>query len=153
MQDQPKNEGMERRLVHRLLMHWRDAQGSDGVPDYRDVLSRDLGDIHPCIYMLEIDDDSAEPFVERVGTAFADEGAMELVGQAISQVPQNTVLGHAIKYYSRVQVKQIPITLGGEFEHANGDTILYRSIIMPAQDSDGDDRYLIGAANCKVKEG
>ena len=151
MEDQPKNEGMERRMVHRLLMHWRTAQGNDGVPDYRDVLSRDLGDIHPCIYMLEIDDEIPDPFIERVGTAFADEGAMTLVGQPVSEIPENTVLGQAVKYFSRVQVKQIPITLGGEFEHANGDTILYRSIIMPACDSDGENRYLIGAANCKVK--
>ena len=75
-----------------------------------------------------------------------------MVGQPLAEAPENTLLGQAVKYFSRVQVKQIPITLGGEFEHANGDTILYRSIIMPARDSDGEDRYLIGAANCKVKD-
>lgn len=151
MEEQPENQGMERRMVHRLLMHWRSAQEDDGIPDYRDVLSRDLGDIHPCIYMLEIDDDNSEPFIERVGLAFADEGALPLIGHAISEIPDNTLLGQAVKYFNRVQDKQIPITLGGEFEHANGDVILYRSIIMPAQDGYGEDRYLIGAANCKVK--
>jgi len=62
------------------------------------------------------------------------------------------LLGQAAKYFSRVQVKQIPITLGGEFKHANGDIILYRSIILPAKGYDGSDRFLIGAANCKVKD-
>lgn len=143
---------MERRMGHRFLMHWRNAQVDDGVPDYRDVLSRDLGDIYPCIYMLEIDDDISEPFFERIGISFQDEGTATLVGHPVSEAPDNTLLGQGVKYFSRVQVKQIPITLGGEFVHANGDTILYRSIIMPAKSSDGDDRYLIGAANCKVKE-
>lgn len=142
---------MERRMGHRFLMHWREAQKGDGIPDFRDVLSRDLGDIHPCVYMLEIDDELPDPFFERIGVAFSDEGTDALVGQAVSQAPDNTLLGQAVKYFSRVQVKQIPITLGGEFEHASGDTILYRSIIMPARDRQGIDRYLIGAANCKVK--
>lgn len=151
MQDQPKNDGMERRMVHRMLMHWRSAQEGTGIPGFRDVLSRDLGDIYPNIYMLEIDEDIPDPFFERVGGVFADEGGTSLVGHAVSEAPDNTLLGQAVKYFSRVQVKQIPITLGGEFVHANGDTILYRSIIMPARDSEDVDRYLIGAANFKVK--
>ncbi|HER25540.1 MAG TPA: hypothetical protein ENI69_00360 [Rhodospirillales bacterium] len=152
MQDQPKNDGMERRMVHRLLMHWRSAQQGEGIPDLKDVLSRDLGDIHPCIYVLEIDDELADPFFQRIGLAFADEGNNLLVGQPLSEAPENTLLCHAAKYFSRVQVKQIPITLGGEFEHTNGDTILYRSIIMPTCDDDGAMRFLIGAANCKSKD-
>lgn len=152
MQDETNNEGMERRMVHRLLMHWRSAQESESVPNLSDVLSRDLGDIYPCIYVLEIDDENEEFIFERIGSAFADEGAEPLVGHPVSDASENTLLGQAVKYYRRVQDKQIPITIGGEFEHANGDTILYRSIIMPARDSEDEDGFLIGAANCKVKD-
>jgi len=152
MQDDSQNNGMERRMVHRLLMHWRSAQDGDSIPVFSDVLGRDLGDIYPSIYMLEIDDENDQPSFERIGGAFAEEGTASLVGHPVSETPENTVLGQAVKYYRRVQDKQIPITIGGEFEHANGDVILYRSIIMPARGGDDDDHYLIGAANYKVKD-
>ena len=152
MQEEPQNHGMERRMVHRLLMHWRSAQEDDEIPCFRDILSRDLGDIHPFIYMLQIDEEGAEPVFERIGTAFAGEGTTALVGQPVSAAPGTTLLGQASRNYGRVQSKQIPITLGSEFVHENGDTILYRSIIMPAQDHENDSRHLIGAANFKVKD-
>ncbi len=150
MQDQP--QGMERRMVHRLLMHWRKAQEIDETPTLDNVLAADLDDIEMCLYVLEVTSDEAEPVFERIGQAFADEGTTALVGQPVSAASDTTLLGQAIRYYSKVQIKQIPITLGGEFTHDNGDIILYRSIIMPVRDNDGDDRYLLGAANCKLKE-
>jgi hypothetical protein len=73
----------------------------------------------------------------------------------VSQFPTHLkpmLLGQVVKYYSKVQVKQILITLGGEFEHDNGKTILYRPLIVPLNDEDGESAYLLGAVNCKVKE-
>jgi len=150
MQDQ--SQGMERRMVHRLLMHWREAQTDDRHPELEDLMMRDLGDVASHLYVLEIDDEREEPFFERIGGAYAKEGTIKLVGRSVSDVPENTLLGQAAHYFSRVQVKQIPITRGGEFTHNSGDVILYRSIIMPLLDSEGEDRFLVGAANFKVKE-
>lgn len=149
MQDEP--QGMERRMVHRLLMHWRGAQETDEVPTFDDVFSRDLGDLEACLYVL--DTRGEEPVFERIGSNLRANGGKALIGEVISDTPSQTLLGQAIKYYSKVQIKQIPITLGGEFVHENGDTILYRSLIAPLRDDeDGEDSYLLGAANCKVKD-
>jgi len=150
MQDQP--QGMERRMVHRLLMHWRNAKNADEIPMLSNVLGRDLGDIEPYLYVLEFESEDGDAMLERIGSAFTEEGTDKLVGQRVDAAPDDTLLGQAVKYYSKVHIKQIPITLGGEFKHDNGDTILYRSIIMPVCDDDGDVRYLLGAANCKVKD-
>jgi hypothetical protein len=148
MQDQP--QGMERRMVHRLLMHWRGAQHTDEIPKRDDVLSRDLGDLEDCLYVLDIRGE--EPVFDIIGSNLLADGGKALIGEVISDTPSNTLLGQAIKYYSKVQIKQIPITLGGEFNHENGTTILYRSLIAPMRDEDGGDSYLLGAANCKVKD-
>ncbi|MBC8267186.1 MAG: hypothetical protein H8E36_00365 [Rhodospirillaceae bacterium] len=148
MQDQPK--GMERRMVHRLLMHWRGAQHTDEIPMLDDVLSRDLGDLEKCLYVIDIRGEEA--VYERIGSNLLADGGKALIGEMISDTPSSTLLGQAIKYYSKVQVKQIPITLGGEFNHENGSTILYRSLIAPMRDKDGGDSFLLGAANCKVKD-
>ncbi|NQU56113.1 MAG: hypothetical protein HQ513_02685 [Rhodospirillales bacterium] len=149
MQDQP--QGMERRMVHRLLMHWRGAQQTDEIPTLEGVLSRELGDLEACIYVLDIRGE--EPVFERIGSNLLADGGKALIGEPVSDTPPMTLLGQATKYYSKVQIKQIPITLGGEFAHENGDTILYRSLIAPMRDDeDGGDSYLLGAANCKVKD-
>ena len=147
MQDQP--QGMERRMVHRLLMHWRGAQGSERLPSLDGVLLRDLGDIEPHIYVLDIRGDF--PVFERIGGYMIGHGGKGLVGEPVSDVPSSTLLGQATRYYSKVMMKQIPITLGGEFVDDEGKTILYRSLIAPMADEDGESSFLLGAANCKVQ--
>ena len=59
MDDQPK--GIERRMVHRLLVHWREAQGDGALPSLDAVLKRDLGDIGPSIFVLRVADGEGEP--------------------------------------------------------------------------------------------
>jgi len=137
-------------MVHRLLMHWRGAQQSDQIPEMTAVLARDLGELVLDIYVLDIRGD--EPVFERIGSNLLADGGKGLVGEPVSDAPKTMLLGQALKYYSKVQVKQIPITLGGEFEHDNGKTILYRSLIAPLNNEDGESAYLLGAVNCKEKE-
>ncbi|MHA1597783.1 MAG: hypothetical protein ACTSV1_03600 [Alphaproteobacteria bacterium] len=149
MQDQP--QGMERRMAHRFLVLWRNAQKSDPVPTLSSVLIQDTGDIEPAIWVLDTNH-GAEPFFERIGESYSDEGSCELVGEAVSSAPKDTLLGQAVHYYKKVDTKRIPITLGGEFVNAAGITILYRSVIMPCLADDGSDRFLLGAANCKAKD-
>ncbi|MBT4220193.1 MAG: hypothetical protein HOL37_01445 [Rhodospirillaceae bacterium] len=149
MQDQP--QGMERRMAHRFLMLWRAAQKSDPVPTLSSVLIQDVGDIETAIWVLDMNN-GQEPIFERIGTDYSAEGSCDLVGQSVSNVPENTLLGQAVHYYERVQMKRIPITLGSEFVNAAGETILYRSVIMPCLADDGADRFLLGAANYKVKD-
>ena len=44
--DEPR-KGFERRMVHRLLRHWRDAQVEGGIPSLDAVYKQGLGDIVP----------------------------------------------------------------------------------------------------------
>ncbi len=144
--------GLERRMVHRLLVHWREAQSDDGqFPSLDDVLARDLGDILPMIYVLDASG-GGEPVFERIGESYSGEMSADLAGRPVSSVPENTLLHQASLYHDKVLAKKVPITLGGEFTHAHGGTILYRSIIVPLRGDGGDAGLLLGAANCKVKE-
>ncbi len=56
-----QSKGIERRMVHRLLVHWRDAQGDGAFPSLDAVLKRDLGDIGPSIFVLRVADGEGEP--------------------------------------------------------------------------------------------
>jgi hypothetical protein len=150
MDEQPK--GIERRMVHRLLVHWRNAQGDELFPSLDAVLERDLGDIGPSIFVLGVSDGEGEPAFERVGESFAGEVSGDLTGQPVSAAPEGTLLAQAVGYYDKVLSKKIPITTGGEFRHVQGGTVLYRSIILPLSESGGTIDFLLGAANCRKKE-
>lgn len=146
-------EGMERRMVHRLLMHWRAVRGDEGIPSLEAVFQQPCDGCEPFIYVLGVGDVGEEPEFERIGEFFADELPSDLIGKPVSAVPEGTLLERAVRYYGDILKKKVPMTLGGEFVHARGDTILYRSIILPLSGGEGVIGHLMGAANCKAKEG
>jgi len=145
-------QGMERRMAHRLLMRWRDAQEEDKIPSLDALFEQDLEEMVAHVYVLKAPDPGEEPEFVQVGSAFEEEGGEALVGATLSAVPANTLLDQASRYYKKILSKKVPITLGGEFTKDNGDTILYRSIIVPLSDEGAAVNLLLGAANCKVKE-
>jgi hypothetical protein len=156
MEDQ--TEGIDRRqahrrMVHRLLAHWRDAQGEGGFPSLDAILKRDLGDILPSIFVLKVSADAGEPAFARVGKLFAGEVSGDLTGRPVSAVPEGTLLEQAVGIYDDgVLVRKVPIIRGGEFEHVQGGTVLYRSIILPLSEGQGTIDFLLGAANSKTKD-
>ena len=150
MEDRPK--GIERRMVHRLLVHWRDAQGDGALPTLDAILKRDLGDIGPSIFVLTVADGEGEPAFERVGDSFAGEMPSDLTGQPVSAVPAGTLLAQAVGRYHSVLAKKVPMTTSGEFRHVHGGTVLYRSILLPLSAGRGTIDFLLGAANCRKKD-
>ena len=149
MDDQPK--GIERRTVHCVLVHWRDARGDGAFPSLDAVLKRDLGNIGPSIFVLRVADGEGEPAFERVGESFAGEMPSDLTGQPVSAVPKGTLLEQAIDHYHTVLAKKFPMTTSGEFRHVQGGTVLYRSILLPLSEGRGTIDFLLGAANCRKK--
>lgn len=145
-------EALERRMVHRLLVHWRNARADAPYPSLATMLAQDLGDIRPSIYVLQLDGDGTEPVLQQFGEAFAQEVGPDVIGKPVSAVPTETLLGRAMRYYPRVLNKRVPVTVGGEFDNAGGETILYRSILVPLSAEDGNLDFLLGAANFKTKK-
>ncbi len=149
MEDQA--EGIDRRKVHRLLAHWRDAQGEGGFPSLVAVLKRDLGDIGPSIFVLRVADGEGEPAFERVGESFAGEMPSDLTGKPVSAVPKGTLLEQAVGHYRMVLSKKVPMTTSGKFRHVQGGTVLYRSILVPLSEGRGTIDFLLGVANWRKK--
>ena len=144
-------------MVHRLLAHWRDAhwrdaQGEGGFPSLDAILKRDLGNMLPSIFVLEVPADAGEPAFARVGELFAGEVSGDLTGRPVSAVPEGTLLQQAVGIYDEVLARKVPMTRGGEFEHVQGGTVLYRGIILPLSEGQGTIDFLLGAINSKTKD-
>jgi hypothetical protein len=137
----------ERRLVLRLLGHWRDLAGDRAMPRVSDVDGAAIPELWPFCFMLDVR--GAEPVFTFVGQFHVDSLGTNPTGQPLSSVPAETLLSQGLSYYPRVLARAIPITLGGQFVNRDGRTILYRSIIMPLGESDGPVPALLGGANCR----
>jgi hypothetical protein len=137
----------ERRLVLRLLGHWRDLAGDRAMPRASDVDGAAIPELWPYCFMLDVR--GPEPVFTFVGDFHVAAVGRDPTGQPLSSVPTETLLSQGLSYYPRVLARAIPITLGGQFVDRDGRTILYRSIIMPLGESEGRVPMLLGGANCR----
>ena len=149
MTDEPL-QGMERRMVHRLLRHWRDAREGDSLPTLDAVYEQRLGDIVAQSFVVRIVANDAEPILGRIGAAFTDELAGPLSGEPLSSVPDATLMAMALGFYREVLKRRVLITRGDLFLHRSGDIWLYRSVIVPASADGRSVHFLLCAANGKV---
>jgi pimeloyl-ACP methyl ester carboxylesterase len=156
--DSERRTGMERRMVHRLLVHWRNAHRKERrVLSYQDILDWGLDDISSQIFMVNIPIDQGEPILENIGLSFLkdlpSELSMRINGQPISSAPKNSLINMASRYYEKVLAKKVPYIIGGDFINQNGDLVLYRSIITPLESGDERINLLLCAANYKIEKG
>ena len=147
--EKDERQGLERRLVLRLLGHWRDLCGDRTMPTFEALDLASIPDMWPHCFILDRIEGGSVPVFRAVGEAFAAQAGVALVDTPITAAPGNTLAGHAVSYASEVVRTGIPISRGGTFTNADGNTVLYRSIILPMSDDDVTISGLLGAANCR----
>ena len=147
MEEMP--EGMERRMVLRLLTHWREMCGDRSFPSFGDVDPAAISDIWDNTFVLDLAGHPDDPVFRVAGDSFTAHTRSSLRNVRISEAPRNTLAGRAASYHREVVEKGVPISRGGEFVKADGTTVLYRSVILPMSDDGETISGLLGAANCR----
>lgn len=138
----------ERRMVLRVLDHWRKLGNEDEMPMVAAVDPVKIPD-WPCCYLLDVGNHPDDPVFTDVGRAVLDDCGSDIRGLALSQVPRDTLADRASQYWRRVIAKRVPISMGGDFIHRRGCRVLYRSIILPLSGDDDRVVALLGAVNCR----
>lgn len=144
--------GMERRLVLRLLARWRAAAAGAPLATVESLAAQGLDDVGASLFLLRLRRDD-EPLIERVGYALAAELPFPPAGHPVSAVPAHSLLGQAMSFHPQVIEKGVPVATGGTFIDSAGQSFLFRGIILPLDDGNGAIGYLVGAANAKADEG
>ena len=142
-------QGMERRLVLRLLAHWRSICDDDSFPSFTRIVPDHIPDMWPSSFVLEVMEAPEDPIFRAVGAEIASYSETSLVGRRVSDVEKATVPEFAVAYFDEVLTKRVPISRGGEFFKADGTKVLYRSILLPMSDDGETVSGLLGAANCR----
>jgi len=142
-------KGMERRLVLRLLSHWRELCGERAFPSFADVNPMKIPDMWPDCFVLDAAGHREDPVFRTIGRNLAEQADVEFVNKRVSDVPNGLLMSVSVSYVDEVLRKRVPISRGGEFFKADGVRVLFRSILLPMSDDGEIVNGLLGAANCR----
>jgi hypothetical protein len=138
--------GLERRLVFRLLTHWRGLAGENDFPSFADVDPAAMPDMWPFCFVLDTTEHSNDPIVRIAEPGIAGDAA-NVIGRPVTALPRATLIEQACSYFPDVLRKRVPISRGGDFIRWDGVRVLYRSILLPMSDDGETICGLLGAAN------
>ena len=144
-------QGMERRLVVRVLRYWRDLTGaSRDYPARSELDAATIGDCWASCFMLDLTDGGGDPRIEYVGEAVDALCGAPSPGTPTSAIAPGTLLAHAAGRADTVLSFKVPIVFGGEFRNREGEPLAYRGILAPMGAHGQGLTHLLGAANARV---
>lgn len=134
-----------RRLVLRLLSHWRELVGERQYPSFSELDPESIPDIWIYSFVLDIAGHADDPIFRVVGPKYA-------AYSPISKAPRDSLIEKSVAFAQEVIAKQVPISRGGEFMKPGGGKVLYRGIILPMSDDGITVSRLLGVANCREEK-
>lgn len=141
--------GLERRLVLRLLNYWRSKAELGGQPNLARIVSDQIPDIWPNCFIIALkgpDHDSS--FIE-FGVNLVTACGGDYRGRPLKSIPEETIVGKTVSFLPELLTKMVPISRGGGIVRMDGATTLYRGILLPLSEADGEIDHILGAANCR----
>ena len=143
--------GMERRMVVQQLDVWRQARGDDGPMPMKTALEQEFVEVAPSSFVLEVTEENASPTVVSIGATITELQGSDLVGQSVSAIEPQSLIGRVLQSLPIVLNKKVPATTSGEFEQASGQKIIYRCILMPLSAASEKVNIILGAVSFKTE--
>ena len=141
---------MERRLVLRLLTHWRAICGERDYSSFAEVDPAAMPNMWGSCFALEVIGHEEDPFFWAAGDEIVTYVPSPLIGTPVSAWTPDTLIGVAVSHARDVLRKGVPMSHGDEFMKIDGTRVLYLSILLPMSDDGETISGLLGAANCRA---
>lgn len=140
---------LERRLVLRLLAHWRHMCGERLFPSVVQINPDEFDDMWAWCFTIDVAGNREDPVLRAVGTAMARLHTVPLANLALSALPPRTLIAQATEYWREAVTRRVPVSRGGQFAQDDGATILFRSILLPMSEDGETVGALLGAGSCR----
>jgi hypothetical protein len=147
MPELPKDA--ERRMVHRMLYHWREARGERRFPALIDMYEQPLGEMRASTFELRVGTPAGEPIFGLIGADLLGQPDVPRPGSRLSEIPPSCLVDAALRQYQVVIEKQAPVILGDSFVDRDGRSILFRSVVLPISEDGAIIETLLAAVNCR----
>lgn len=126
----------ERRMQVRAYNHWLSQIGDGELPAIEDLRPETLDDLGPNGVLIDLTLGVRHPNIIFLGDRLAGECGDEREIFALGDVPSRSLLGQMTEHCLEVVAHSAPVGFDAEFVDQHGQTILYRSILLPYS-SDG----------------
>ena len=141
----------ERRLNMRLMAFWWDKRADRRFPSVKDFDPQELSDVWTHCFTLQPQDPCEQSAFYYVGDTIAEMSGLGSAEITVDEIGENTLLGHATRNVGEVLAQQVPVVRSGEFVNEDGETVMYRSILLPLSQDQATIDCVVGGARCKVK--
>ncbi len=139
----------ERRVIGRALRRWDQLRENALFPDRARCLIALNDSMSKSVVVIAIGSGEKEDCIIQSGRVFRDALALDPRGLPVSQVMPSTIERGLVFWRIAAEMRK-PIADVGEFTNANGEEILYRSVLLPVTDDGDSVTHLIGAFSYKT---
>lgn len=141
----------ERRLNMRLMAFWWDKRADRRFPSVEDFDPQELSDVWTHCFTLHPQDPFEQSVFRYVGDSIAAGSGINGAEITVDKLGENSLLDHATRNVGEVLTQQIPVIRSGEFVNEEGETAMFRSILLPLSQDQATINCVVGGARCKVK--
>jgi hypothetical protein len=143
--------GSERRMINRVATYWEELRGERHFPTMTDIEPPRLDDIKSNCFVLDVSKSVEEPIVRFVGDALSEDGKVVRAGESLNTVPKRTLFGRVSDHFLECIANGAPVGIEAEFDTEDGDTVMYRGVLLPFSDDDTNVDFILGAINFKLR--
>jgi hypothetical protein len=139
----------ERRLVLRLLGYWQQLRGDRSYPALSEIDQAAIAADWPDCVLIERREPNSSSIFRHVGQHLLPPDWASPEGQPMADTPKGTLLQPATAFMAMVLTKEVPVSIGGQYETINKGPVLYRAILMPLSSDGRTIDGLFGGTNCR----
>jgi hypothetical protein len=133
----------ERRLVSRVLRHWRELASGRRFPSVSQIGPWLVGDDWKFCFLIKLDRGKGPTFLTVGPALVTDVAALEM--KPIVMCPSDTVLNGTLKYLPRC-IANGPLSIDGAATHV-GAPVLFRAVLLPLAEDGKHPDGTFGAVN------
>jgi hypothetical protein len=142
-----EHQAGDRRLVMRVLNHWRELAGGRGLPRRSQIDPQHFGQDWASCLLIDVDPEPRQSRLAFVGELLRDPTWPTFDRQCIAECLDHTLLYSVTAHLDRVIAEREPVA-EGVATHV-GAPVLYRSILLPLSEDGQRVDGVLGAVNCR----
>jgi len=144
--------GSERRMINRLAAYWEELRGDRHFPSLTDIDHARLEEVKSTCFVLDVGAAVDQPVIRFVGEILSENGTIAQAGDSVASIAKRSLFGRISEHYLECVANGAPVGIEAEYDSDNGETILYRGVVLPFSDDGETIDFVVGAINFKVKE-
>ena len=149
--DSPGLATRELRLSMQLMGLWWKRRAEKRFPTLEDFDPAELRDVWRNCFTLMIKNQLPQSTFVYVGKAVAKGSGDSGQLVTLEQVEENTLLGRATSDVESVVEGKVPLIGNGEYVDSRGQTVKFRSILLPVSGDQEKIDHIIGGGRSKAK--